>query len=67
MCDLVCDAVRISPAFPTPLVWFQFLSCAALIMVYVLETNSQCWLNNIRYSQALARLWIMTCSTTVLS
>ena len=30
------------------------LSCTALIMVYILETNFQCQLNNIRCSQSLA-------------
>ena len=49
MCDLVRDAVCI---FPTSLVsiWFPFLSCTALIMVYMLETNSNRWLDNIRCS-----------------
>ena len=57
MCDLVRDAVRICP-FPTSLVSIRlpFLSCIALIMVYMLGTNSQRRLDSIRCSQPLAHL-----------
>ena len=57
MCDLVRDAVRISPKSLVSIRFSSFFVVfTALITVYILDTNSQHRLDNIRCSQPLAHL-----------